>query len=447
MSMPAESRVVNPRAVAAMAVANIVFDHQQLNRTVHHYLPRLSPRDRPFVASLVRGVVRWYWRLNGYASDLLERPLRSRDRDLHCLLLVGIYQLGFMRVPDYASVSESVEAAASLGKPWARSLLNATLRNFSRRLDEGLEVPLPDSLKYSHPPWMIEKLRGAWPNDWQEILQANNQEPEMVLRVNARFQDVDAYLTRLQEQGIDGRRDAASPWSIRLNKAVAVDDLPGFECGWVSVQDVASQLVAPAAGFAAGQRVLDACAAPGGKSTHIFDLQPDLQELVAVDVDAERCEDMVREFKRTQTKATTLCADSTNPASWWDGRPFDRVIVDAPCSGFGVIRRHPDIKHNRRSEDIDRQVEHQRNLLDALWPLVADGGMLMYTTCSVLPEENEEQIANFVQRFEDCSIRRLNVGLGQPLIYGHQILPDEQGNDGFYYACMVRTGDGEERIS
>ena len=445
--MPSESSVTNPRAVAAMAVANIVFDHQQLNRTVHHYLPRLSPPDRPFVASLVHGVVRWYWRLNGHASELLERPLRSRDRDLHCLLLVGMYQLGFMRVPAYASVSESVEAAASLGKPWARSLLNATLRNFSRRLDEVLEAELPDSLKYSHPPWMIDRLREAWPNEWCDILQANNQEPEMVLRVNSRFQAVEAYLTKLQEQGIEGRRDRAAPWSIRLNKAVPVSKLPGFECGWVSVQDGASQFVAPAINLAADQRVLDACAAPGGKSTHIFDLQPDLKELVAIDVDAERCDVMNREFKRTQITATTLCADSTNPESWWDGRPFDRVIVDAPCSGFGVIRRHPDIKHNRRSDDIAKQVEHQEKLLDALWPLVADEGKLVYTTCSVLPEENEAQIANFVKRTADCRIQRLNFELGRPLKYGYQILPGEGGNDGFYYACMKRVVNYEVRVS
>ena len=403
----------------------------------------IPPRERALLQELCYGTLRWLPRLEWYTAQLLDKPLKAKDGDVLALLLVGLYQLAFMEIAPHAAVSETVAVAARFNKPWARGLVNAILRRFLRErsaLDQ--RMPGNEAAQTAHPRWLLKLLQQAWPEQWRDIVAANNQRPPMTLRINRRHQDRTAYLSELHDLGIDATPSIHAPEAITLATPLGVEQLPGFREGRLSVQDAAAQLAAHLVDAQPGQRVLDACAAPGGKTGHLLELYDNI-ELVAIDQEPSRLERVAENLQRLGLGATLLAADAGDPARWWDGRPFDRILLDAPCSASGVIRRHPDIKSLRRPEDIDNLVTQQRRLLNALWPLLAPGGMLVYATCSVLPQENHLQISAFLDETRSARNVPIAAAWGEVVTAGRQLLPGSDNMDGFYYACLVKQPDIE----
>ncbi len=401
----------------------------------------VASRDMGTLRALVSGSLRWHLRLQWQIEQLLHKPPGRRDALLGSLLRTGLYQLQWMRIPDHAAVSATVDAARRLGLHHAGGLVNAVMRRFLReraRLDAAM-ADVPQAL-HAHPDWMLSLLQADWPEHWGAIVAANNESAPMWLRVNRTRIDRAAYLSRLAKAGMVGHAHPELNAAVRLEEPVAVADLPGYDQGLVSVQDGAAQL---AAGFlkpAPGMRVLDACAAPGGKTAHILETCPDVDEVVAVDRDARRIDTLRDNLARLGLAATVTEADASRPSEWWDGREFDRILLDAPCSALGVIRRHPDIKVLRRPEDLAAVVQLQQRLLSALWPLLAPGGRLVYATCTVVKEENDGQIARFVSACEGAGPAHDQAPL--------QLLPGEANMDGFYYACLSRQESSQSsRVS
>ena len=429
----------DPRICAAQAVERIVYRGQQLNRTLDRVLPDHKPADQRFLAELVNGVVRWFWLLDGYAGLLVERPLKRKHRDVHCLLLTGLYQLEFTRVPVYACVNETVQAVKGMGKSWTGPFLNAVMREFIKNRDQHRQHgEFDDAVRYSHPSWLVERLKMQWPGHWSKILDANNSKPEMILRVNDKQCSVADYLDTLAAHGIEAVADHVSPVGVRLGARIPVGKLPGFGEGVVSVQNSASQLVAPLMDIESGHRVLDACSAPGGKLMHMLDMVPQTVDFTAVDIDESRCSEIRENLQRVGRSATVLAADATQPESWWDGRPFDRIVLDVPCSATGIISKHPDIKHHRKPEDVEHMMDVQQKLIDAMLGLLGENGKLVYTTCSVLAQENEQQVVSALQRHPEFAVEPLPSYLGRWTGHGRQRLQGVDSGDGFFYAALVR---------
>lgn len=387
--------------------------------------------DTSLVRALVYEALRWHHRLEWQLEQLLSRPLARSDVELSALLRVGLVQLQALRIPEHAAVSATVDACKLLGRAHAQGLVNAVLRRFLRERTTLLaQSALDEEARYSHPAWLIEALRGDWGAAADGILEANNEPPPMWLRVNRRVTDPARYLQMLRAQGIEARAEERAPSGILLAEPIPAASIPGYGDGTVSIQDGAAQRAAELLDLAPGQRVLDACAAPGGKTAHILETCPELQCVVALDRDAERLERVRDNLERLKLAATLVAADGLAPGDWWDGRPFDRILLDAPCSALGVVRRHPDIKVHRDPSDVAAAVELQARLLDSLWPLLAPGGRLVYATCTVLKRENAEQIGRFRARTPDA------VPLGPTPPAGLQLFPGEANMDGFYYACF-----------
>jgi len=389
--------------------------------------PRLTPQQRGAAQDLAYGTLRHYGTLQAVLDQLLTHP--PADRRVGCLLLAALYQLEFRRSVAHAVVNEAVNAAASLPRA-PKALVNAVLRNFLRRREELLaRARGGDVGRYSHPQWWIDRLRAEYPGEHSAILEAGNGHPPMALRVNRRRCDPDAYVERLRATGIDGEQAGAS--GILLAKPVPVDRLPGFAEGEVSVQDLGAQEVAPLLDLSAGQRVLDACAAPGGKTAHILECAD--VDCLALDSDDLRLARVRENLRRLGLSARFAAGDAAVPAAWWEGRPFDRILADVPCSASGVARRHPDIKWLRRESDIAQYSAVQARILDALWQTLASDGKLLYATCSVFGEENRLQIAGFLSRHSDAEALPLPGGLAPD----GQLLPGPR-HDGFYYALIAR---------
>jgi len=399
----------------------------------------LSDAASPFLKELVFGVTRWYWTLQACVDSLLKKPLRKKDSDLLMLILVGLYQLRELRVPAHAAINETVGACEQLGKGWAKGLVNAVLRSYYRgegKVDQGLS----DEARYSHPSWLLEHVRKSWPAHWDEILRANNERAPMVLRINQRRTDRPGYLAELARCGLRGRPDDLSCCGVVLDTPVPVHTLPGFFRGWVSVQDTAAQWAAELLPLKAGGRVLDACAAPGGKLTHILEQYPDAGPALAIDISTKRIR-MIREnLERLGVSADLRVADAADLESWWDGNQFDCVMLDAPCTGSGVIRRRPDIKHLRRPRDLAAMVDVQALLLERLWQTVAPCGYLLYCTCSVFPEENDRQMETFSSGRNDVDICPVRTPAGLRCGFGLQTLPGVHNVDGFYYSLLHKKG-------
>lgn len=432
--------VLNARAVAAKVLAQVFGAGRSLSVALPAQLAEHPVgRDAALVQELCFGVARFQPRLQVLLDSLMQKPIKSKDSDVLALLLIGLYQLIYMRIPAHAAVAETVAACHQLDKSWASGLANAVLRNYQRQADE-LQARLTgdESAVYAHPRWLLEMVRKAWPEQWQVILDANNARPPMTLRVNRLLGSRDDYLACLRDADIPAVPVPTVDSAVMLLEPVDVHILPGFAEGRVSVQDAAAQLAAFLLDHLPGQRVLDACAAPGGKTCHILEQQPAIVELVALDSDQGRLQRVGENLTRLQLEASLVCADAGDLAAWWDGRPFDRILLDAPCSATGVIRRHPDIKLLRRPEDIATLVAEQRRLLEMLWSVLRPGGRLVYATCSILPRENARQLAAFIAHQPEAVEVRLNVGWGQSCEVGRQILPGEHGMDGFYYAVLER---------
>lgn len=416
----AEVRAAAARIVARVLVDRISADDALEGETSVHQ------RDRSLLGALVFGALRWHHRLEWQTARLLTKPLKRDQEELGALLRIGLLQLQELRVPPHAAVSATVDAAALLELRSAAGLVNAVLRRFQReraKLESDIQT-VPEA-RFSHAAWLINALRNDWPDDWTRILDGNNAAAPMWLRVNLRRTTRAAYLETLSAAGIAAEAAPDIATAVRLAAPQPVESLPGFSAGQVSVQDICAQRAAPLLELAAGQRVLDACAAPGGKTGHILEACADLAEVWAVDRDGERLARVADNLRRLELTARLVTGDATAPARWWDGRPFDRILLDAPCSAVGVIRRHPDIKVLRRPEDVDGAVALQAKLLRALWPLLAPGGLLVYATCTVLRRENGDQMTAFSG--------------AEPTIAAAetwQNLPGEAEGDGFYYAGL-----------
>jgi 16S rRNA (cytosine967-C5)-methyltransferase len=433
---------VNPRALAARVVEQVVVQAHYLDAALTETLaalPRAQARDTALVQEMSYGTLRWFDQLATVAALFLDKPLKPKDQDVYALLLVGLYQLQFMRVAQHAAVKETVEAAAALKKPWAKNLLNACLRASLRETARAqAAIAANPCAAFSHPAWLLEEIKRHWPENWAAILVANNERPPMVLRVNRLHQSRDQYLARLAQAGIAASAHALSETAVVLASPLAVTGLPGFAAGDVSVQDAAAQLAAPLLDARAGERVLDACAAPGGKTGQLLE-QAALAELVALDRKPARVKLIEENLTRLKLGAKTVTGDAANPAGWWDGQAFDRILADVPCSATGVIRRHPDIKVRRRPGDLPRLIAAQERILEGLWPLLKPGGKLLYATCSILPVENENRMTAFLRRHPDAAEDVLTTEAGRERAVGRQILPGEAGMDGFYYARLRKN--------
>ncbi len=428
----------DPRVIAVSVVAAMLGQGRSLGACLDEHAARLGGgRDRAFAHALCYGVARWLPRLQACLDLLVEKPIRDKEILVRAVLLLGIYQLMYTRVAEHAAVAESVSLVRRLDKRWASGLVNAVLRNCQRRREQlTTDLDLMEVSRYAHPGWLLEATRQAWPGDWGQILDANNERPPMSLRVNARRCSREEYLLRLAEDGIEASPIEHTSHGLRLHQPRDVAAVPGFGDGLVSVQDGAAQLAADLLDAGPGMRVLDACAAPGGKSAHILELQPDIGELLAMDRDNLRLLRVEQNLKRLSLDASVMCADAGAPADWWDGAMFQRILVDAPCSGTGVIRRHPDIKLHRRGADIGNLAATQIRLLGALWPLLAPRGRLLYATCSYLPRENDHVLAEFLAKHPDASSGPMLCAWGRAAGHGRQVLPGEDTMDGFYYALL-----------
>ena len=444
---------MNSRLAVVKILLQVTQHGRNLPDAISNYSDNIDENDRGLVQAMSYGVIRLYPRLKFIAEQFISKPLKKKDQDIHLLILSGLYQLIEMRIPDHAAVSETVKITKLLKKPWAKNLVNAVLRNYLRQnenVDENEilnhKIESNEVAKFAHPQWWLDIIKKNWgrPDDlWQQILLANNQNPPMTLRLNTGHINREDYFKLLTEHEITATAAKYSPDAIYLDKPVQVNLLPLFKEGKVSVQDEAAQLAAILLDPQAGDRILDACAAPGGKTIHLLEREKDI-DLLALDIEESRLKKIQENLDRTHLKAQLITANAFDPDSWWDNKPFDRILLDAPCSASGVIRRHPDIKLLRHQDDIPKLLQDQAQILNALWPLLKSGGMLLYATCSVLAEENSLQIQDFLQQHADAELQPINSDWGLQQVAGKQILPGENGEDGkrgmdgFFYALIQK---------
>lgn len=429
----------NVRAQAATTLAQVISDGKSLNQILSPALAQVAPQDRALLQELCYGTLRFAPLLEALLKQLLAKPLKPKDSDINALLLLGLYQLYAMRLPGHAAVNTTVAATSTLGKGWAKKLCNAVLRRYQREASD-LTAQLDPAASAAHPQWLYKALGQQWPDHRQHIIDANNNRPPMTLRVNKRLLTQEQGLAILREAGIHCSAGKISDSAICLEQAVDVNAIPGFADSQFSVQDEAAQLAAHLLAACPGERILDACAAPGGKTCHILERQPELSELVALDNNPERLKRIEENLSRLNLTATLLCADASAPPNTLATGSFDRILLDAPCSATGVIRRHPDIKTLRKGPDIDKFALTQQQLLQGVWPLLKSGGHLLYVTCSILSEENDTVIEQWLTDQQDAQSVNINADWGQATRYGQQLLPDNHGADGLYYALLTKTG-------
>lgn len=436
------------RATAAQILASLL--NQQ--GSLASLLPRasddageqaLNESQAALLRELCFGTCRWYHQLEGVLQQLLDKPLRKKDTDIHCLLLCGLYQLKFLRLPDYAAINETVDACVVMKKNWAKGLINGVLRQYQRMLADPDQAESDnETMRYSHPGWLIGAVKKAWPDHWQDTLDAANQHPPMTLRINALQTTRDEFLATLVERDIQAQPGALTDSAVYLAQGRPVHDIPGFFDGVVSVQDEASQLIPGLLQLKTDHLVLDACAAPGGKTCHMLERQPDLQHITALDIEPRRLarvQDNLTRLALDMARVTLKAADGTQIGSWWDGQMFDRILLDAPCSATGIIRRQPDVKLLRQASDIPRLAALQARLLDALWSTLKPGGVMLYSTCSILPAENADQISAFLTRTTDAEALPIQADWGVSCPVGRQLLPRESAPDGFYFAVLRKN--------
>ncbi len=420
------------RAAAARVIDAVLHGGRSLKGELAKALPQLSDvRDRALVEAIAFAALRNHARYAAVLDAWTPKPLGRRDDALRALLYAGLAQLDAMKLPSHAAVDATVEAARDLKRAHQSGLVNALLR---RALREG--VPQGDAAA-AWPAWLLDGLHEDWPGDVEAIVEHSTQPAPTWLRVNRANGSRDAYVERLRQSGIAAAAHAVLPDAVRIDDTIPIAALPGFADGDVSVQDGAAQAVADALQLQAGARVLDACVAPGGKSAHLLERDPGLQ-LTTMDIDARRLRKVRETFARLDigADATFHSADATDPAAWWDGAPFDAVLIDAPCSATGIVRRQPDILLHRRASDLPALIALQARMLDALWPLLKPGGMLLYATCSILKDENERQVDAFLARTPDATADALGDTFGRISGAGRQRLPGEDGMDGFFYARL-----------
>lgn len=409
---------MNDRAIALDALRLIA----QKKVTISSYPHPLTSYAR----ELVFGVCRYYFYLEKLAETMVKK--KPKELEIWLILLLGLYQLHFLKQAEYAVVKETVNLSKAA---WAKGFINAVLRHYCRT-----HPTLPP--QENHPSWFVKHLKKAWPKDWTAILRENDLHPPMTLRVNTIKISVEAYLELLIQSGIQAKRLPYTPEALMLETPCEVNLLPGFNEGLCAVQDGAAQLAAHLLDLKPGDRVLDACAAPGGKTCHILEKEPDLSSCIALDIDEKRLNKVRENLKRLGHQATLCLGNATHPDTWWDGQLFDKILLDAPCSATGVIRRHPDIKLIREENEISLAATLQTTLLNTLWPMLAPGGRLVYATCSIMPEENDLQIKQFLKTHQDCLPLEIEATWGHLTPHGRQILPGESHMDGFFYSVLLR---------
>jgi len=442
---------MNPRLTVHHILTDVISSGRSLDYALNKHNTAKDPKHRALISAISFGVCRWLPKLQAILSLLLKKPLRKKDHDVQILLYIGLYQLLDMRIAEHAVVSETVTVSKKLRKVWSKNLVNGVLREFLRKKESIIEQAMQsDTGHSSHPDWLSTMIKQAWPEQANSIFLANNTQAPMTLRVNIQQTDVNRYRESLDDCDKPATATEHSPVGLVLNKACDINDLPNFADGFASVQDEAPQLAAMLLNPQASDRVLDACAAPGGKTCHLLEQQAAITECVALDVSASRLTRITDNITRLNLKATIVEGDALTPDEWWNGEQFDRILLDAPCSATGVIRRHPDIKILRQRDDIAALVTTQQQILQSLWPLLKPGGMLLYCTCSILPIENTELVENFIKITNDATEKKIDANWGFEQAVGRQILPgspalyqnsselNTENMDGFYYALIYK---------
>ncbi|MDG6774486.1 16S rRNA (cytosine(967)-C(5))-methyltransferase RsmB [Thiomicrorhabdus sp. ZW0627] len=437
-----QSKPINSRFVALKICLTVIVDGRSLSQTLPEGLAQFSDRrERNFTQNLVLGTLRWQERLEAIRTHLLKKPMKAKDEDVNQLILLGLYQILYMDTPEHAAVSETVSVTKSLKKPWAKALVNGVLRNFLREKQAICdEVDLKPAYKYSHPQWLVKTLRKAYPDHWQTILDANNQQAPLTLRVNTHYQSRQHFMETLEEAGIEALEHPRAPQGVLLQQSTDITQLPSYDEGGFSVQDAAAQQAANLLQPKPNEHILDACAAPGGKTTHLLELSENQARVFALEKEAERLDRLGENLHRLNLEAEYAAGDASVPDDWWNGELFDKILLDAPCSATGIIRRHPDIKWHRTEEDIEQLVTTQNAILKALWPLLKPGGRLLYATCSILPQENTLQMQHFIDQESSAKVVPIEAdwGISFSDTPGRQILPGEHGMDGFFYCLLEK---------
>ena len=425
---------VNVRVEAARVIARVMAGANLDTALTKADSRDFTPRDLSLLKAYSYGVVREHALLSNLLARLMEKPLQN-EPELQSLMLLGLYQLRSMRVAAHAAINDTVTAVTVLGKPTLRGLVNAVLRRYQRER-EALDALLPQSPAHSYPNWLANEIERDWPQNADAVLAGGNAQGPLTLRVNRRRGTRDNYLQRLGRSGIAAVIVPGAPDALVLEQALPVNEIPGFDEGLVSVQDASAQLAADLLEAKPAMRVLDACAAPGGKTAHLLEAVDDLN-LVALDVDTQRLQRVEENLQRLRLTAQVQTADLLKSFGWWDKKLFDRILLDAPCSGTGVIRRHPDIKWLRRETDIPKMAQTQLRMLDALWPMLASGGVLLYATCSIFKAEGEDVIKAFLKSRPEAKHLPIVAEWGEARVVGRRIAPGGAW-DGFYYARLMK---------
>ena len=427
----------NPRIAALDALSEVLDENKNLGDAVA--LSRLRDhRDSALARNLAYGVLRWLTALEWLATKLLVKPLKKREIEVQRLILLGLQQLWHDHTASHAAVNETAECARLLGKPWAVGLINAVLRRFQREQEVFLSRMEQAGEQSAHPNWLLKEIQKDWPEQWQGVIDANNRQAPLWLRINREKTDEANLRNDLKNAGFEVSDHPFARDAISISPAAAVAKIPGFEKGWLSVQDPAAQLARDLLDPRPGERILDACAAPGGKTAHLLESCNEI-ELTVLDKNAQRIEQISQNLHRLGLNAATITADAAATETWWKGEKFDKILLDAPCSATGVIRRHPEIKWLRSSEQVDKVTQIQAGLLTALWPLLKDGGLLVYATCSILKRENNQQIHQFLEQHADAVTEVPVVEWGMASPVGRQILPGDAQMDGFFYAVLRKS--------
>jgi len=431
--------MTDTRALAAQALADVALRGVSLRDAMERHAPKLADgRDRALLMALLSDGARWWLRFDPVLDRLLEKPLRQKEPVVHALLVLGLVQLEILQLPEYAAVAATVQATRAMQRPRMAGLVNAVLRRWLRER-EGLLTSLDakPQTRHAHPVWLAKALARDWPTQADAVMAADNIEPPLMLRVNRRRSTRESLIERLRSDGYTADAHAWLADAIVLPHSTDVTRLPGFADGEFAVQDGAAQIAADLADVRDGHRVLDACAAPGGKACHLLERAD--AALTALEFDARRAQRITQNLERLGLKAELVIGDAGAPEGWWDGKPFDRILIDAPCSATGVLRRRPDVRLHRRESDIAPLAAQQQRILSALWPLLAPGGRLVYITCSMLRAENDAVVSRWLESRPDARCVAIELPVGQPAAVGWQILPGDGDLDGMYYAVLEKA--------
>lgn len=422
-------------AAATRIVHAVTKKGQSLDRATFSECSKLKPENRGEVREISWGTLRWWFRYQAAVSSKLNRPISKKDQILESLLLCGAYQLDHLNEPDYAVTSGTVEAARVLGLPKAVGLVNGVLRSWLR--DKPTDLMSSEECTFATPSWLLQRIKSNWPDEWQKVVSCANQKPPMTLRVNTLKITRSEFIELLARENIKAHETSISPWGVTLEKPRGISSIPGFSLGFCSVQDEAAQMAPLACLPFNGGRVLDACAAPGGKTTHLIEALKNIESVTAIDL-PNRTKSISDNLDRLDQSAKVISADILNDKKWCDEELYDLILLDAPCSGTGVIKRHPDIRHHRRSSDIATYALQQSRLLSTLWPLLRTGGQLVYVTCSILKEENDVPIDGLIQKFSDVQVRDITIPTAIGTKNGQQLLPNDE-HDGLFYASLTKA--------